>query len=116
MKKIRLHVRRLPFYLLALKAVWIGSAWLGVYVGEYWYISELQAHSVAFCAVLAYNAYIGRACLYLWVCIFSLFGLNVLNILYYFFNFPYLEFYALALTGAGLTFSFIHAVRKIRRL
>lgn len=114
MRAIRFLVRHAAIILLAFKAVWIGLTLYGVYVADYWYISELQAHSVIFCAVLAYNAYIGRACLYVWVSIFTLLGLNALNIVYYFFNFSYLLYYSGALVAAGLTFALIDAIRETR--
>jgi hypothetical protein len=111
----RYVVRRLPFYLLALKALWLVLAALGVYVSDYWFISELQGHSVALCLLLAYYAYVNRSCLYIWVCIFSLFGLNVLNMLYFFFSFPYLNYYAGTITVAGLLFTLIDVSNRHRR-
>lgn len=110
----RYVIRRLPFLMLALKGVWLALAAFGVYVGDFWVISEIQAHSVFFCLVLAYYAYVGRHCLYLWVCIFALLGLNILNIIYYFFNYNYLTYYSAALIIAGLTFSAVYAIRKVR--
>lgn len=107
-------IKRLPFFLLALKGVWIGLYFLGFSIAPYWFISELQAHSVAFCAVLAYYAYKDRHCLYLWACIFALLGLNVLNIAYYIFNYEYVYFYSSAIIGAGLSFALIHAATKLR--
>lgn len=108
-------IRRLPFYLLALKGVWLTLYFFGIHVGDYWFISELQAHSVAFCFVLAFYAYVNRSCLYLWACILSLLGLNVLNIMYYFVNYPYVNYYSAVIIAAGLSFAFIHAATKPKR-
>jgi len=65
--------------------------------------------------VLAYYAYIGRHCAYLWVCIFALLGLNALNIAYYFVSFEYLTYYSAVLVASGLLFTLIHAIRKNRK-
>lgn len=115
LRAARYLVRRLPFLLLACKAAWALLAARGFDVSAYWFVSELQAHSLLFCAVLAFYAYIGRHCLYLWVCIFGLATLNVLNILYYF-NIlveSYLNAYTWAVFATCLTFALLHAVRKI---
>jgi hypothetical protein len=114
LRATRYVLRRLPCYLLVLKGLWLVLAAFDFYVSDYWFISELQGHSAAFCAVLLYNAYVGRACLYLWVCTLSLLGLNVLNILYYFVNYPYLNHYSAVLVLAGLLTSLIYAIRKTR--
>jgi len=115
MKRAQYVIKRLPFLLLVLKACWLTASAFGVYVYEYWFVSELQAHSIAFCAVLAYYAYIGRHCAYLWVCIFALLGLNALNIAYYFVSFEYLTYYSAVLVASGLLFTLIHAIRKNRK-
>lgn len=115
MKTARYFIRRLPFFLLLLKGLWVALLSAGFSIAPYWYLSEIQGHSLAFVAVLAYYAYVGRHCAYLWACIFALFSLNALNIAYYFFNFSYFYSYAGAIITGGLTFSFIYAIRRLRR-
>lgn len=114
-KVARYVIRRLPFFLLALKGVWVALLLCGFSIAPYWYVSELQATSVASNAVLAFYAYKDRHCLYLWACIFALLGLNALNIVYYFFNYDYLYFYSGLIISAGLTFALLHAIRKTRK-
>jgi hypothetical protein len=108
-------IRRLPFFLLLVKGVLLGLFLNGVDTGALWYVSELQGHSLAFVAVLAYYAYIGRHCFYLWVCIVGLAALNTMNIIYYFVAFNYYELYAAAVILTALLITLIYAIRRTRR-
>lgn len=111
----RYAIRRLPFILLALKGVWVALFLKGFSIAPFWYISEIQATSLASNAVLAYYAYKDRHRLYLKICVLALSGLNVLNIIYYFFNYDYLYTYSGVLIAAGLSFALFHAIRKTRK-
>lgn len=115
-RKARYVVQRLPFFLLMLKAVWVVLEPFGFKIGKYWFASEIQAHSLFFCFVLGYYAYIGRHCLYLKVCTAGLASLNLLNIAYYFriIDKYYLTGFTALIFITCLIFALIHAVRKLR--
>jgi hypothetical protein len=105
--KLKEFVKFLPFILLFVDLIWWVLSFWGVYITNYWIIGELFSHSLTFTLVMAFYSYVHKHCLYTWVCIIGLGLLNLLNIIYFFVNFEYYNWYAGLIILPCLIFSFI---------
>lgn len=116
MNSLKHYIKDLPFALLLLDGIWWVLSLFGIYVSEYWIVAEIASHSISFTLVMAFYAYLHRYCLYSWVCIIGLGLLNLLNIVYYFTNFSYYNWYAGLVIFPCLIFAGIkwkkHSYRK----
>lgn len=106
-KTYKTGVKDLPFILLFIDLIWWILSLFGLYTIDFWWITEITSHSLAFVAFMAFYAHVHKYCLYSWVCIIGLGLVNILNLIHYFAIFDYIIFYAGLIIITSLSFAVI---------
>lgn len=111
MKFLKEYIKDLPFILLCIDTIWWVFSLFDIYILDYWWIGEIFSHSLSFTLVMAFYAYLHRYCLYSWVCIIGLGLLNLCNLIYYFFEFNYYQWYCGLIILPCVVFSIVWKIK-----
>jgi hypothetical protein len=107
MNKVKLYIKDVPFILLAVDFIsWVLSLF-GLFLYDYWWITEIASHSLLLVGFMAFYAYVHKYCLYSWICIGGLALINLLNIVHYFLDLQYIHIYVGLIIIPCLTFAII---------
>ena len=112
MKGFKNLIKDLPFVMMIANLIgWLFS--FTPYFEDYnWFNSQLFGTSLFAVVFMAFHAYLHRYCLYSWIAIVGLGLLNIVNIFYYFFTFPYKEIYIGIILLSTLVMFFVIFTKK----
>ena len=112
LKNLKSLIKDLPFVMMIANLIgWLFSftPWFEHYN---WFNSQLFGTSLFAVLFMAFHAYLHRYCLYSWIAIIGLGLLNIVNIAYYFFDFPYKQIYIGVIILSSLVMFFLIFTKK----
>jgi hypothetical protein len=112
MRRIKHLIKDLPFVMMIANLI----GWLFSFTQWFedfnWFNTQLFGTSLFAVLFMAFHAYVHRYCLYSWIAIIGLGLLNVVNIFYYFFDFPYKQIYIGIILLSSLVMFFVIFTKK----